>query len=79
MDKDYALRQAKMQIQLNEYDNELFKKQMLHQKMLESTSLYGGGIKYENSIEDLKHQVDSLEREKEELLDLIKQGSESKK
>ena len=47
MDKDYALRQAKMQIQLNEYDNELFKKQMLHQKMLESTSLYGGGIKYE--------------------------------
>ena len=65
-----------MQIQLN--DNELFKKQTFHQKMLKSTSLYGSEIKYENSIQDLKYQVDSLEREKEELLNLIKQGSESK-
>lgn len=35
-----------MQIQLNEYDSELLKKQMLHQKMIESTSQYGS-IKYE--------------------------------
>jgi hypothetical protein len=34
-DKDYALRQAQYQFQLGEFDNELMKKQHLHQKLLE--------------------------------------------
>jgi len=80
IDKDYALRQAKMQIQLTEYDAELCKKQMLHQRMIETTSQYGMlNLNYQNCMDDLKHKVELLEKEKEDLHELLKQGESSKK
>ena len=73
VDKDFALRQAKMQYQLTEYDTELMKKTQLFQKMLENNM-----NKHENKIEanmdDLKTRIDALEKEKEDLLDVIRNG-----
>ena len=73
VDKDYALRQAQMQFQLGEFDSELMKKQYLHQKMLDNlTHLTGRDTKLESNMDELKHRIDSLEKEKEDLLDQIR-------
>lgn len=73
MDKDYALRQAKMQLQLGEFDTELLKKQSLHQKMLQSlVHLTGRDSKLESNMDELKNRIELLEKEKEDLLDQIR-------
>lgn len=72
-DKDYALRQAQYQFQLGEFDNELMKKQYLHQKMLENlTQLSSKDTKLESNMDELKSRIDSLEKEKEDLMDQIR-------
>lgn len=72
-DKDYALRQAQMQFQLGEFDSELMKKQYLHQKMLDNlTQLSGKDTKLESNMDELKSRIDSLEKEKIDLLDQIR-------
>ena len=67
-DKDYALRQAQMQVQLTEYDSELMRKQVLFQKMLENNI----NSKLDTQMDELKHKIESLEKEKDELLDVIR-------
>lgn len=73
MEKDYALRQAKMQCQLSEYDTELAKKEILFQKMVENTV----SMRYEAQMEEFKHRIDALEKEKEDLI--TNKNSDSKK
>jgi kinesin family protein 4/21/27 len=67
-DKDYAFRQAQMQVQLTEYDSELMRKQVLFQKMLENNI----NSKLDSQMDELKHKIESLEKEKDELLDVIR-------
>ena len=62
-----------MQFQLGEFDSELMKKQYLHQKMLENlVQLSGKDTKLESNMDELKSRIDSLEKEKEDLLDQIR-------
>lgn len=78
-DKDYAFRQAQMQIQLSEYDSELAKKELIFRKMLENNmSSQHGASRYDINMDELKSKINSLEKEKEELLDIIR-AAESKK
>ena len=69
-DKEFALRQAKMQVQLSEYDSELMKKEMLHRKMLENIL----STAKDTNTEELKSRIELLEREKEELQELVRSG-----
>ena len=66
--KDYALRQAKMQVQLTEFDTELIRKQQLHQKMLDNVK---GEYTIDSKMQDLTNKIESLEKEMKDLLDLI--------
>ncbi len=77
VDKDFALKQAKMQYQLTEYDTELMKKQQLFQKMLEN-NMNKHENKIESNMEELKTKIDMLEKEKEDLLDVIRNGDASR-
>jgi hypothetical protein len=62
-----------MQFQLGEFDSELMKKQYLHQKMLDNlVQLSGKDTKLESNMDELKSRIDSLEKEKEDLLDQIR-------
>lgn len=73
-DKEFALRQAKMQVQLSEYDSELMKKEILHRKMLENIL----STAKDTSTEELKSRIELLEREKEELQELVRTGDSRK-
>lgn len=76
---DYALRQAKMQVQLTEYDTELTKKEYLFRKMQEnamSTSL-NDPLHLEACMDDLKTKIIALEKEKEELQDMLRSSSDA--
>ena len=79
-DKEFTLRQARMQYQLADFDSELVKKQSLHQKMVEN--LTRTNMTFEN-LDELKSRIECLEREKEELQGVIKSSdkklSEQKK
>ncbi len=76
-DKDFALRQAKMQIQLTEYDSELMKKQMLFKKMMDNNLSSIKDYKFDSSMDELKSKIESLEKEKEELHDMIRNADTS--
>jgi len=66
--KYYVLRQAQMQLDLGKFDNELMKKQYLHQKMLEDlTQLSSKDTKLESNMNELKSRIDLLQKEKENL------------
>lgn len=68
-----------MQVQLTEYDSELAKKESLFRKMMEnqlstssallSSGVYGGT---DSSMDDLKTKIAALEKEKEELQDMLR-------
>lgn len=78
-DKDYAFRQAQMQFQLSEYDSELAKKEQIFRKMIENNmSSQNGTSRYDINMDELKSKINALEKEKEELLDIIR-AAESKK
>ena len=72
--KDYVLSQAKMQVQLTEFDTNLIIKHQLHQSMLNN-------IRSEQcidmaSITNMRNKIDSLEKEKK---DLIESSNDDKK
>lgn len=75
-EKDYALRQAQMQVQLTEYDSELAKKESLFKKMMENQTYSGmfGGYEGATSsgVDELKSKISALEKEKEELQDMLR-------
>ena len=75
-EKDYALRQAQMQVQLTEYDSELAKKESLFKKMMENQTYSGmfGGYEGATSsgVDELKSKIAALEKEKEELQDMLR-------
>jgi kinesin family member 4 len=80
VDKDYAFRQAKMQVQLNDYDTELAKKEQLHKRMLENImSSYGCCTPVVGDMDELKSRIETLEREKEELQDMLRNSSDNRK
>lgn len=66
-----------MQFQLTEYDSELAKKESLFRKMLENQSssslLFGGsGGCNDTAMEELKTKIAALEKEKEDLQDMLR-------
>jgi kinesin family protein 4/21/27 len=69
-----VLRQAKMQYQLTEYDSELAKKEQLFRKMCENNafSSINDTKLLSTNMEELKHKIESLEKEKEELLETLR-------
>jgi kinesin family protein 4/21/27 len=77
VDKDYAFRQAKMQYQLSEYDTELMKKQFLFQKMLEN-NINSQHATLDSNMDELKSKIDTLEKEKEELMETIRSSDTRK-
>ena len=80
VDTDYVMRQAKMQWQLTEYDSELAKKEQLFRKVRENTYDSINDVKLATTnIDELKGQIDALEREKDKLQDLLRSSEISKK
>lgn len=79
MEKDFALRQAKMQCQLSEYDTELAKKEILFRKMIENNINSIKDARFEANMAELKLKIESLEKEKEDLLDVIRNGDTASK
>ena len=63
-----------MQVQLSEYDSELMKKEILHRKMLENIL----STAKDTNTEELKSRIELLEREKEELQELVRSGDSRK-
>lgn len=71
VDKEYVMRQARMQFQLTEYDAELAKKEMLFQKMREN-NYEDQLLRSSHNMQDLRSKIDSLEKEKEDLMDALR-------
>jgi hypothetical protein len=71
LDKEHTLKMAGMQHQLNEYNSELIKKQQVFQKMLDNNTNKHESHQVTNvdsELATLKSKIESLEREKDELL-----------
>ena len=63
-----------MQVQLSEYDSELMKKEILHRKKLENIL----STTKDTNTEELKSRIEMLEKEKEELQDLVRNSDARK-
>jgi hypothetical protein len=79
LEKDYALRQAQMQVQLTEYDSELAKKELIFRKMVENNlNAQKESTEFDISMQELKTKINALEKEKEELQDLVRNADSRK-
>jgi hypothetical protein len=74
-DKEYALKQAQMQVQLTEYDSMLMNKQVLFQKMLENNL----NARMDGQMDELKAKIEALEKEKKELMEVVRLGDANSK
>ena len=70
VDTEHTLKMAGMQHQLNEYNTELIRKQQVFQKMLQNSSNTheNNSVNVDSELASLKSKIESLEREKDELL-----------
>jgi hypothetical protein len=78
LDKDFALRQAQMQVQLTEYDSELATKEHLFRQMMENNQIEQAETRLTVNMDELKCKIKTLEKEKEELQNFVAKADSKK-